>query len=224
MFGSAIHKTLESFYMEMMIGRKMLAKELHQIFEQSWKDAAEGRIDIQFSEGKNFGSYLIEGKELLTTYYNKLHEDDFKILSIEEPFSFTIDGLDVPIIGVTDLVQEDESGTILISDWKTSKRSYTDFEISQNLQLTLYFMALRANGYKDRDILLRFDCLIKTKIPKRFEYYSTRTELDERRAIKKILHVWDGIKKGVFIPNDNNNWRCKYCEYKKYCDEWLEGG
>jgi putative RecB family exonuclease len=63
--------------------------------------------------------------------------------------------------------------------------------------------------------------LIKTKTPKFEQYYTTRSEVDERRLAKKIIQVWDGISKGVFVPNDGH-WKCKGCAYKKACDEWLE--
>jgi putative RecB family exonuclease len=160
---------------------------------------------------------------LLTTYYDKLPDDNFKILAIEEPFSFNIDGLEVPIIGITDLVEEDEAGTIIITDWKTSGKSYSRDDVEKNFQLTLYNMGMKANGYKDREILLRFDCLIKTKTPKFEQYYTTRTESDERRAAKKILQVWDGIKKEVFIPNDGH-WKCGGCAFKVQCNKFMEGG
>jgi len=222
-YGSTIHKVLGDFYQEKLIGNKLILKELHQLFEEYWREAAEGRDDIKYSNGKDFEILLSDVKDLLTTYYDKIPDDNFKILAIEEPFSFNIDGLEVPIIGITDLVEEDESGTIIITDWKTSGKSYSKDDVDKNFQLTLYNMALRANGYKDREILLRFDCLIKTKTPKFEQYYTTRTESDERRATKKILQVWDGIKKEVFIPNDGH-WKCGGCAFKKQCDEWLEGG
>jgi putative RecB family exonuclease len=77
-------------------------------------------------------------------------------------------------------------------------------------------------GYSDREILLRFDCLIKTKTPKFEQYYTSRTETDEKRAVRKINEVWRGIYKGVFIPNDStSNWKCKGCAFKKPCDEWF---
>jgi putative RecB family exonuclease len=51
-----------------------------------------------------------------------------------------------------------------------------------------------------------------------------RGEIDERRVIKKIKQVWDGISKQVFIPNDLS-WKCNYCSYKKACNDWfLQGG
>ena len=34
----------------------------------------------------------------------------------------------------------------------------------------------------------------------------------EKRLIRKIQRVWEGISKGVFIPNDLS-WRCKTCPY-----------
>jgi len=221
-FGSVTHKVLEEHYRMKMEGNILSTKDLHQIFERYWRETAEAKEDIRYSEGKDFGTLLLEGKELLTVYHNKIPEDNFKIIGIEEPFSFMVEGCPVPIIGAADLLEEDYSGTIIITDWKTSGRAYSNDEVDKNFQLTLYQMALKKNGYSDREILLKFDCLIKTKTPKFEQYYSSRTEADENRAIRKILEVWNGISKGVFIPNDgSSNWRCKGCAYKKACDDWF---
>ena len=76
--------------------------------------------------------------------------------------------------------------------------------------------------HADHEILLRFDTLIKTKTPKFEQYWTTRTEIDERRLIKKAAQVWDGISKGVFVANDTS-WKCKGCAYKQACDAYLEG-
>ena len=141
-------------------------------------------------------------------------------LAIEEPFRFTIEDLPVPIIGVIDLIEQDEAGTIVITDWKTSSRAYSTDEVDQNFKVTVYQMGMKENGFGDQEILLRLDCLIKTKTPKFEQYYTTRGENEERRAAKKIIQVWEGIEKGVFLPNDTS-WRCKSCAYKNHCDEWF---
>ena len=150
-------------------------------------------------------------------------EDQFRIIGIEEPFSFTIEGCPVPIIGAIDLLEMDSSETVIITDWKTSGRSYSNDEVDRNFQLTLYQMAAKANGYSDRQILLKLDCMIKSKKTPRFEqYYSSRTEHDENRAVRKILEVWNGIQAQVFVPNDSSsNWRCKNCPYQKACGDWF---
>jgi putative RecB family exonuclease len=221
-FGSTVHKVLEEHYRMKFEGKVLSVKELHQIFEKYWREAAEGKEDIRYSEGKDFETLLLEGKELLTVYYTKMPEDHFRIIGIEEPFSFTIEGCPVPIIGSIDLLEQDESGTIIITDWKTSGRSYGNEEVDKNFQLTVYQMAAKANGYSDREILLKIDCLIKTKSPKFEQYYSSRTEDDENRAVRKISEVWNGITRGVFVPNDSSsNWRCRNCPYQKACEDWF---
>ncbi len=220
-YGSVIHSVLEKFYQERMIGNKLPLKEMQDEFEKQWRQATDRCEKIQYSKGKSFEYILQEGKELLTVYWNKLPEDNFKILAIEESFSFTVEGVPVPVIGQMDLVEEDESGTIIIVDWKTAAKAFSLTDVDTNSQLTTYKMAAKANGFKDREILLRFDVLIKTQSKKFEQYYTTRTEVDERRMRNKILQVWDGINKGVFIPNDGH-WKCNGCGFKAHCDEFLE--
>jgi putative RecB family exonuclease len=219
-FGSAIHATLAEFYQFKMVGDILPLKIVHQCFETNWKLLAEGREDIRYSEEEDFESLLRKGKELLSVWYDKLPKDDFKILSIEEAFTFSIPGIPLPIIGATDLVEEDSSGAIIITDFKTSGKAYSVDEVDKNPQLTIYQMAFKNNGYRDREILLKFDTLIKTKTPKFEQYWTTRSEIDEKRMVRKIKEVWQGITRAVFVPNDTS-WKCKGCAYKSACDQWF---
>jgi putative RecB family exonuclease len=218
-FGSIIHKVLAEFYRHKLEGEIVPLFDLQILFEAWWRKATENGPEITYKDGKNAEILLQEGKNMLSAYYQKLPRDDFQVIAIEEPFQFTLPNLPVPIIGVLDLVEEDESGAIIITDWKTASKSYSTDDIENHLQLTVYNMAAKANGYRDREILLRFHCLIKTKAPRFEEYFTTRSELDEIRAAKKIRLVWEGISKGVFIPNES--WKCKGCSYKNACDDWF---
>jgi putative RecB family exonuclease len=219
-YGSCIHRVLDNYYQGKMINSPLSQEEVLSLFEKYWTKAIGGKLEVKFAKGKDFETYLTDGRLLLTTYLNELPEDNFKVLAIEEPFSFTFEGLDMPIIGQMDLVLEDSSGTIIIVDWKTAGKSYSRDEIDKNFQLSLYQIAARANGFSDREILLRFDCLIKTKTPKFAQYYTTRSDVDILRAKKKILQVADGISKSVFVPNDNH-WKCKNCNYSEHCNNWF---
>jgi putative RecB family exonuclease len=223
-FGSAIHLTLADFYRAKMTGDRLLLKDVHESYKQFWTNRVKDRSDIKYADQKDFQSYLIEGADLLTAWFNKLPDDTFSVIAVEEAFVFEIDGIPLAIFGAIDLVEEDDSGTVIITDHKTTGRAYSIDEIDQNPQVTIYQMAAKANGFADREILLKFDCLVKTKTPKFEQYYTTRTEIDELRLIRKIQTVWNGIKSKVFIPNDTS-WKCKTCPYKKACDEWfLKGG
>jgi putative RecB family exonuclease len=221
-FGSAVHEALREFYKERMNDTTLSSEELITRFERIWREKAEGNDAISYKDGKDFTILLNEGKSLLGTYYKNLRDDHFRVLAVEEPFEFSLEGLDIPVIGIIDLLEEDESGTLIITDHKTAGKSYTSREVDGNFQLTIYHMAAKSNGYADREILLKLDCLIKTKTPRFEAYYTTRSEKDERRAMRKILAVANGIEKAVFVPNDTS-WKCKDCTYKTHCNDWFGG-
>ena len=218
-YGTCAHRVLADIYQGKLLNSPLKLKEILELFSRYWTEAADNNDKIKFADGKDFETYLIAGRELFTTYFNKIPDDNFKVLAIEEAFSFKIEGLDTPIIGACDLIEED-SGTIIITDWKTAGKSYSNDDVDKNFQLTLYQMAAQANGFADREILLRFDCLIKTKTPKFEQYYTTRSDEDIIRAKKKIMTVADGISKGVFVPNDGH-WKCKGCAFAENCRNWF---
>jgi putative RecB family exonuclease len=220
-YGTTIHRVLADVYHGKMLNSPLDIKEILELFEHYWTEVADENDEIKYATGKDFKSYFIEGTDLLTTYFNKVPNDNYSVLGIEEAFSFEIDGLFLPIIGAMDLVEEDEAGTIIITDFKTAARAYGNDEIDKNFQLTLYQMAAQANGFADREILLRFDCLIKTKTPKFEQYYTTRSDEDIMRAKKKIMQVADGISKEVFVPNDGH-WKCKGCAFADHCRNWFK--
>ncbi len=219
-FGSSVHLVLAEFHQRKMFGEIIPKEEFLKLFEKYWKETFEKEKQVSFKNGNTFNSLLEEGKRLLTVYAEKYVSENFNILAIEEPFRMEIDGVNLPIIGIMDLVEEDERGTIIITDHKTASRAYSNEEIDKNFQLTIYYMAARRNGYSDREILLKFDCLIKTKTPKFEQYYTLRTEENEQRATRTIKAVLKGIKNGVFLPNENS-WRCPTCAFKSHCENWF---
>ena len=220
-FGTVIHKVLADVYQGKILNSPLELKEIQKLFFKYWTEVADDNDNIKYADGKDFETYLVQGKDLLTSYYNKIPDDNFKVLAIEEAFSFNIVGLATPIIGAMDLVEEDESGIIIITDFKTAGKAYSNDEVDKNFQLTLYKMAAQANGFADREILLKFDCLIKTKTPKFEQYYTTRSDEDILRAKKKIMQVADGISKGVFVSNDGH-WKCKGCAFAEHCRNWFK--
>lgn len=221
LFGSTIHRVLAEYNQEKVVGSKMNLQEIHKLFEKYWKETAEHTDQIKYSKKNSFESLLDQGKQMLRTYVSKVPEDEYEVIAVEEPFEFKIEGLDIPMIGIMDLVEQDENETVFISDYKTMSSSTTINEIDQNFQLTLYYMAARRNGYANKEIVLKLDCLLKTKQPQFMQVYTFRNEVHEKRAVKKIKEVYNAIQKEIFIPNAEGTWKCNSCEYKTYCDEWF---
>ena len=117
-FGTVIHLVLGEYYESKMIGDRMSLRDVHESFEEHWHRVAENRTDIKYAEGKDFETLLMEGKDLLTAWYMKLPDDNFKVIGIEGTFSFNLPELPIPIIGAMDLIEEDEAGTLIITDFK----------------------------------------------------------------------------------------------------------
>ena len=218
-FGICVHQTLADFHMERMMGTILQLDRLQEKFADHWTERAFDNTEIKYSDENSFDSLMELGKSLLSVYHDNFHEENTTVLAIEEPFIFTIDNLPIPIVGVMDLIEQDEKDNIIITDFKTPAKSYTEKEVNKNPQLLLYQMATRFSGYADRNIILKLDCLIKTKTPKFKRYYTARDRRDEIKAERKIQEVWKGITKGVFIPNDTS-WKCNECFYKTACNDW----
>ena len=218
-YGSAIHVMLEIFHRARMHNEIIPLSKWLEMFEVHWYETLVSTPEIKYSNGAYAGSLLDEGKSLLTIYYDRFPRE-YKVIAVEKGFNISIEGLPRVIIGAIDLVEEDESGTIIITDHKTSGRAFSNDEVNRNMQLTLYQMAMKEQ-YPDRDFMLKLDALIKTKTPKFEQFYTFRDELAEQRLKRKILAVWNGIEKEVFIPNEES-WFCKGCEYKSHCNDWFE--
>ena len=219
-FGTVIHQCLGDFYNARKNGSRLPLDEFLSAFDLYWELAAKGRDNIRYKDGDSYETIKVKGKDLLKAYYENLPNDDFKVLAVEKPFSFIIEGVPVPIIGATDLIEWDGAETIIITDWKTSGKSYSAEDIDNSFQLTVYNLAMKANGFNDHDILLRFDVLVKTKAPKFEQHYTVINEAQERKIISTIKLAWEGIQKGTFLPT-GESWRCKGCVFKTTCDKEL---
>ncbi len=220
LFGSAIHQALADYYHAKQNRHTLSEENLQERFASYWHKQTQNNSDIQYKAKEDYETLLQKGKDILAMFHQSIPEEPFKILGIEVPFKMEIEGLPVPVIGIYDLLLQDPSGQIIIVDHKTSGRAYSPVDIDQSLQLTVYSMAARRNGFAHSEILLRLDTLIKTKKPRLEQYYTVRTPDDERRMINTIFHVWNAIEKGVFIPHPSS-WKCGYCSFKNHCDRYL---
>lgn len=219
-FGSAMHRTIDRYHRERCEGTFVSQEDTKLMFARYWKEAVEATSDIKYRDGSDFASLRDKGMAMIGVYVDQMKESPYRMLATEQPFKLVLDGLLVPVIGVIDLIEEDDSGTIIITENKTAARSYSADDVDGNLQLTLYHLAARSGGFKDRAIILKIDCLLKTKTPRFEQYYTTRSPEDERRIIRLVSDVWHGIASNVFLPN-LTSWKCQNCEYKSHCDSYL---
>ena len=218
-FGSSVHKALAKFNMHRAGNISCKADDLTQWFEEYWTGSAKNG-QIKYANGNDFKSCLEQGKKLLEVFYGYNDQiGQYTIMEIEKEFRLELEDLPYPIVGYIDLVETDEEGNVMITEYKTSSKSYSTGKIDNHDQVTLYHMAMQSM-YPDKQVISKIDVLIKTKTPKFEQYYTYRDIEDHQRFIKTAREVARGIQAGVFMPN-RNSWKCGYCEYKTACDNWL---
>lgn len=89
--------------------------------------------------------------------------------------------------------------------------------IDSDLQLTAYSLAYRKlMGREEKG--LRFDVMVRTKVPKIQQLPTTRNEKDIRRFLKRLVYVNEAIESGIFYPNEN--FMCPNCGYRELCKKW----
>ncbi len=193
LFGQAVHVALAHFYREAMEGQPFSLKEFLDVFATAWGNACEEK-EIIYSEGEDFDSLLEQGKEMLRVFARMAHP--MKVIAVEVPFEFKLEHpqtgeeFQVPIKGIIDLIEEDESGTLWIVDHKTASRSYTEQQVEGDLQMLIYAAAVKQlDVVEGRNALLRFDVLLKTKRPQFLQY---RMQRDDRDRMK-LFQIVEGI-------------------------------
>lgn len=220
-FGNGIHYTLADYYQALMEGEILSGEVLQERFTYHWEQLAKDKYQIRYFKGNSYHAILTQGQKLMETFAEQVPEETSRILGVEQTFSFSVPGLPLPIIGAMDLLLEDPDGTLTIVDHKTTSKALGSKDIDMSDQLTIYQKALKSMGYIDRQIILRLDCLVKTKTPRFEQVYTSRSECDEQRMIRKFQAAWDAIYKEVWVPN-TASWKCGTCAYKGACDDWFQ--
>ena len=203
-FGTAIHQALAQFYRQAMDGELFTLAGLLAAFAAAWQAEAE-RQEILFAEGEDFDSLLALGQGMLRVFARMAHP--MKVIAVEVPFEFKLEHprtgkeFPIPIKGVIDLVEEDENGTLLVVDHKTAGRAYSNDQLAGDLQMLIYAAAVKQlDVVEGREVLLRFDVLLKTKQPQFLRYCLYRSDSDIERLFEIVAGIWKAIEAEAFYP------------------------
>lgn len=208
--GSALHESIAHFYQLHLEGIAATKGELTEVFTKRWREEEE-KTEIRYN-GDDREATMILADKLIDVFLEKVQPQN--VVAIEQPFRIELEGMP-PLVGVIDLIEEDDSGSPVVVDHKCVGKRISDAELSANMQMTCYSLAAKHLGYQ-AEPLLRFDTLLKTKIPAYEHQYTIRTDRDRARFLKLIRSVWDAIQKEAFYPNPS--FMCATCQYKAICD------
>ncbi|MBF0526031.1 MAG: PD-(D/E)XK nuclease family protein [Deltaproteobacteria bacterium] len=223
-FGRAIHRAVEQFYLYLKdTGERLPLVHLTDFFGYSCENGLRDmEIPIRFKEGENPDSLMSQGVNLLRIFYAEIEPQ--QIVAVEMPFSVPIPAVNgnsgeqpIKLVGYFDLVEADSEGTILIGELKTASQRFNALRLEHDLQSTIYsYASSRLNpDTPDGSCLVRFDVLLKTKEPAFERYFVSRSEADHNRILELINTVLHAIDGRIFYRS--TGWQCTDCQFKKIC-------
>ncbi|MCA8988383.1 MAG: PD-(D/E)XK nuclease family protein, partial [Planctomycetaceae bacterium] len=143
------------------------------------------------------------------------------IVAIEQRFLVPLHNsegeyLETPLLAFTDLITK-EADVLKVTEFKTSGRSYGEFEVESSLQATCYVNAvIETTGQMPT---VEYAVLVKTKTPKLQRLKTARAEDDLGRLGDLIENVERAVANDIFYPVETPL-NCSTCPYRSQCREW----
>lgn len=210
--GIACHEALE-FAGKIWMEKGKFSKE-------DEKRILEKYNEVSVREGIEEYESHTEGRNLVKKKLKNFMTGD-KVLGLELTFGFgrgskvvkTNEG--VPLIGAIDKVEEVDTDTLLIVDYKTSKTNPTPDQLKSDLQLSIYDYVASKLYPDHKRIILALD-MLKDELLYTYRTKDERAEFEE--YLNEVHKQMTDLKAGDVKAS--LNMFCPWCDYKDYCSEY----
>lgn len=229
MFGTAIHRAVERYYRDILLGKNPAGLEaLKVIFSESLQsEVASSKVPISYKKDLPDEKRAIEmGNRILDVAYPDLQpSSDTVVAGVEVPLSAQLtdvqgNPVDMALKGFIDLVLLKGDVNPVVVDFKTAKQAKSQDAADKDLQMSVYAYLLAGNDYADSSypVTCQFGVFRKLKTPKFETVITVRDQTHTDRLLKLLNAVLAGIENRVFIPN--HSWLCIDCEFANACRAW----
>lgn len=207
-FGTAVHSALEELGKRLQAGQLLTTELCEEIAELVPSIMAENRIDDL--------ELIKEAQQIVRDRYYK-HNPSYRIVSTELSFykAHVTTNKGVPLNGVIDLMMEIDPQTVIVLDYKTSRRADSAEEARSDVQLSMYDLMVSKCYPQYKHIWLVLDFL-------RSEWVlSERTEEERHNFETWVNALW--LKMGQMTEADvvpTLNQYCPWCAYRHLCKEY----
>lgn len=197
-FGSIMHQALAVLFQK--------KSDPFTFFEESWNMVRH--VPLAYNQRENWEKLKASGKALLTKFVNEELPRIQNVTAIERPFTLSVTGLDLPFVGVIDLVG-DVDGLKTVVDFKTAGAALDEHDAHMSDQLTAYKLA------EPQAERLALWVLVKTKEPQILWRSTERTGQQLTEYLDKAGYVAREIEAGHFYKRPGM-W-CSWCDYLPVC-------
>ncbi len=202
--GIAVHEAIEQFTRRMLVKKSFPDASDYEFAISSFMNSAT-------QVGLETLSFYSDGKKMVTDYIDK-YDPSEEILDVEHRFKLTTpEG--IPIVGAIDKVVRVNDDTIAIIDYKTSRTAMTNWQLQDDIQLSMYDLAASIIWPEYTNRILYLDYV---RIDKQVSTY--RTEEDRVTFREFLVSLWTQFNKveEEEVRGTINN-LCGWCDYKIYC-------
>lgn len=196
-FGKLVHRVLE-FLHDPKNATPPGMDRLAERYEEGW---------AEIPEMDGLDQYKSLGLSMLKNYYAAhlpLKED---VLAVEQDFRLPLDAH--VLVGVMDRVGRSKDGTIIVTDYKTSRTLPTQPDVDKNKQVIIYHHSAQQLYPRHQVVVrlhyLKFDFVFETA-PAQGAWIEVKSEM---------LRAAYGIESGHFAPKPGSV--CEYCGYTTLC-------
>ena len=205
-FGSTLHLCAQYLF-KVKVPPPPSLEELLQFYEGKW-------ISSGYESAEEEAKYKIYGREILSKFW-EIHSADFKIpVAVERIFYIDIEG--IKLRGYLDRVDKLESGGLSIVDYKSNQGLFTQDDLENNLQLTLYQLAAEQTWHLPVEKLTLYHLRSNTPCS-----CAARDEARLEEARRLILTVAENITGGDFPAIENQYCPCDFAEHCPYYRQQL---
>jgi hypothetical protein len=197
-FGQIVHQSLAACFEH---GRDPV-----DAFTQTWTAMREA--DLEYSARDSWQTLFDAGSAVLARFVTeelpRIEQPD----AVEKKFELQVTGLDLPFVGVIDLVARLDAVRTVI-DFKTAGACYQPYEVVLSDQLTAYRLAAPAIPQAALCVF------VKTRTPQIEWHITTRTGVELAEYLAKVQLVARAIDAGDFYRRPGK-W-CSWCDYLPVC-------
>jgi len=197
-FGTTIHHALGRLF--------QAGADPVRVFAELWEPFRS--VDLEYGARASWGSLLACGEKLLADFRETEFPKLSEVSGVETPFKLEITSLDVPFVGIVDLVARLDGRKTLV-DFKTSASAYQPHEVVLSDQLSAYQLA-----HPDAEATA-LCVLVKTKEPRIEWHRASRSGPDLEEFLRKAGFVAQDIAAGRFYKRPGKH--CSWCDFLPVC-------
>ncbi|HEU4863421.1 MAG TPA: ATP-dependent DNA helicase, partial [Candidatus Limnocylindria bacterium] len=205
-YGRALHAAAQALHRRQLAGRPMTLDELHAALDANWESV--GFLTREHEEARRAAAH-----DAITLFWDDQQRDPARPIAVEQDFTVTF-GPD-RLRGRYDRVDRDETGRVVITDYKSSDvrdLATANRQARESLQLSIYALAHEAqHGSLPDELALHF---LESGVVGRVAPTEKRLE----KAQEKLTEAAEGIRAGRFEANPSAM-RCGYCPFREICPD-----